>query len=98
MRPAPLDPRFIRKLFLLCCHCIRNIAYYRVGFVNEDGSGDLKERTQFGVTVNDNMLDVAVFEWCKLFADQKARHQWKRFVRADVEQKRFLGVGRNQSS
>ena len=39
-----------------------------MGFVNEDGSGDLKERTQFGATVNGNMLDIAVLEWCKLFA------------------------------
>jgi hypothetical protein len=28
--PPPLsDPRFVRKLSLLCCHCVRNIAYYR---------------------------------------------------------------------
>lgn len=91
MKPAPLDPRFIRKLCLLCCHCVRNIAYYRVGFVNEDGSGDLKERTQFGATVSGNLLDLAVLEWCKLFADPKARHHWKRFVRTGDEQRLFLG-------
>ena len=91
MPPVTLDPRFVRKLCLLCCHCVRNIGYYRVGFVSEDGSGDLKEQTQFGATVNGNMLDIAVLEWCKLFADQRARHHWKRFVRTDDEQKRFLG-------
>jgi hypothetical protein len=91
MTQAPLDPRFVRKLSLLCCHCVRNIAYYRVGFANEDGTGNLKEPTQFGATVNSNMLDIAVLEWCKLFADRSARHHWKRFVRDEDEQKRFLG-------
>lgn len=88
--PPPVDPRFVRKLLLLCCHCTRNIAYYRVGFVGERGGGDLKQPTQFGATVNGNMLDIAVLEWCKLFADRKARHHWKRFVQSDGEQKRFL--------
>lgn len=92
MTQAPLDPRFVRKLSLLCCHCVRNIAYYRVGFANEDGMGDLKEPTQFGATVNSNMLDIAVLEWCKLFADRQARHHWKRVVRDEHEQKRFLGA------
>ncbi|MFL9860076.1 hypothetical protein PQR72_30815 [Paraburkholderia madseniana] len=91
MPPTPLDPQFVRKLCLLCCHCARNIAYYRVGFANENGAGGLKEPTQFGATVNSNMLDIAVLEWCKLFADHKARHHWKRFIRSEDDQKRFLG-------
>ncbi|MCW3641339.1 hypothetical protein [Burkholderia cenocepacia] len=85
-----LDPKFVRRVGLLCCHCVRNIAYYRVGFVNEDGSGDLKQRTQFGATVNSDMLDIAVLEWCKLFADRKALHHWKRVIRDESEQQRFL--------
>lgn len=87
---ASLDPRFVRRVCLLCCHCVRNIAYYRVGFVNEEGSGDLKQRTQFGATVNGNMLDIAVLEWCKLFADRNARHYWQRVIRDETEQQRFL--------
>ncbi|WP_205711093.1 hypothetical protein, partial [Burkholderia cepacia] len=74
-----------------CCHCVRNIAYYRMGFVNEDGSGALKQHTQFGATVNGNMLDIAVLEWCKLFADRNAVHHWKRVIRDDTERQRFLG-------
>lgn len=85
-----LEPRFVRKLSLLCCHCVRNIAYYRVGFIAEDGTGGLKHPSQFGATVNGNMLDIAVLEWCKLFADGKARHHWKRFVRNDADQRQFL--------
>lgn len=89
MSLASLDPRFVRRACLLCCHCVRNIAYYRVGFVNEDGSGQLKQRTQFGATVNGNMLDIAVLEWCKLFADHNARHHWKRVIRDAEEQQHF---------
>lgn len=91
MSKTPVDPRFVRKLTLLCCHCVRNIAYYRVGFVAEDGTGDLKHPSEFGATVNGNMLDIAVLEWCKLFADGEARHHWKRFVRTDADQQQFLG-------
>ncbi|MEF3062897.1 hypothetical protein V4C85_24020 [Ralstonia solanacearum] len=87
---TPLDPRFVRKLSLLCCHCVRNIAYYHVGFIGEDGTGDLKHPSEFGVTVNGNMLDIDVLEWCKLFVDGKARHHWKRFVRKDADQHQFL--------
>ncbi|WP_321907829.1 hypothetical protein [Burkholderia cepacia] len=88
---ASLDPRFVRRVCMLCCHCVRNIAYYRMGFVNEDGSGALKQHTQFGATVNSNMLDIAVLEWCKLFADRNAVHHWKRVIRDDTERHRFLG-------
>ena len=86
----PIDPRFVRKLSLLCCHFSRNVAYFRMVYVNEDGSGILKHATQFGATVNGNMLDIAVLEWCKLFADRNARHHWRRFVRAEAEQNNFI--------
>jgi hypothetical protein len=89
---ASLDPRFVRRACLLCCHCARNIAYYRVGFVSEHGTGTLKQRTQFAITVNGNMLDIAVLEWCKLFADHNARHHWKRVIRGGEEQRQFLGA------
>jgi len=90
MQAPQLDPRFVRRLSLLCCHCVRNIAYYRIGFVSEDGTGSLKQRSQFGATVNGDLLDIAVLEWCKLFADRSARHHWKRYVRTELDQKQFL--------
>ncbi|WP_458765930.1 hypothetical protein [Cupriavidus basilensis] len=89
---AQPDSRFIRRILLLCCHCVRNIAYYRMGYADEQGTGELKQSTQFGATVNGNMIDIAVLEWCKLFADKKAHHHWKCFVRDDADQKRFLGA------
>lgn len=75
---------------MLCCHFARNVAYYRVGYINESGSGALKHATQFGATVNGNMLDIAVLEWCKLFTDRNARHHWRRFVRTEADQRQFL--------
>ena len=89
--PLPsFDPRLMRKLLLLCCHFARNVAYYRIGYVNENGTGELKQATQLGATINGNMLDIAVLEWCKLFADRNARHSWRRIVRTDEEQSQFL--------
>jgi hypothetical protein len=81
--------RFVRRISILCCNFVRNVAYYRIGYVNEDGTGTLKQATEFGATVNANMLDIAVLEWCKLFADRKARHHWHRLVRDEAEQKQF---------
>ena len=86
----PLEPLFVRRVALLCCHVARNVAYYHIGYINEDGTGALKQPTEFGATVNDNMLDIAVLEWCKLFADPKARHHWHRIIQTDAEQKQFL--------
>lgn len=86
----PLEPLFVRRVALLCCHFVRNVAYYCIGYVNESGTGGLKQTTQFGATVNGNMIDIAVMEWCKVFADRKARHRWSRIVRTDAEQKQFL--------
>jgi hypothetical protein len=90
MATTPTDQyRFARRMMLLCCHCVRNIGYYRMGYVNEKGTGALKDTTEFGATVNGNMLDVAVLEWCKLFADEKGRHHWKKFIRERDAQDRF---------
>ncbi|MFC7633389.1 hypothetical protein ACFQVB_38195 [Paraburkholderia humisilvae] len=58
--------------------------------MSEDGTGELKQQTEFGATVNGNMLDIAVLEWCKLFADRRAHHYWKRVVRDEKEQQQFL--------
>ena len=66
----------LRCSALLCCHCVRNIAYYRAGWRD----GVLLQDTDFWRNVTGNFLDIAVLEWCKLFADQKAKHHWKRVV------------------
>lgn len=38
MAPTTPDPQFVRKLSLLPAYFAGSIAYYRVGFVSEDGN------------------------------------------------------------
>ena len=66
----------IRGSGILCCHCVSNVAYYKAGW----HEGSLRKDTNFWRGVNSNFLDVAVLEWCKLFADPKAKHHWKKVV------------------
>jgi hypothetical protein len=69
-------PERARRVALLCCHCLRNIAFYRAGWQH----GALRIQRQFWIGANANALDVAVLDWCKLFADRKSNHHWKRVV------------------
>ncbi|WP_109484049.1 hypothetical protein [Paraburkholderia sp. C35] len=77
----PVDRRFARRQALLACAIVRNVAFYRAGFETEDGRGRLKDDSQMGRTINSNFVDIAVLEWCKVFADWHARHHWRRLVR-----------------
>jgi hypothetical protein len=76
----PVDRRFARRQALLACAIMRNVAFYRTGYQTEDGRGRLKDDSQMGRTINSNFVDIAVLEWCKLFADWEARHHWRRLV------------------
>jgi hypothetical protein len=67
----------LRYSALLCTHFIRNLAYYRGGW---NGTRIAFPRTEIWATINSNFLDVAVLEWCKLFADKSARHHWRKVV------------------
>jgi hypothetical protein len=62
---------------------MRNLSYYRRGW-NE---GKLIKDSEFWKTVNGNFLDITVTEWCKLFADPKGKHHWRKVVKdhADFE-------------
>ncbi|MGZ4970682.1 MAG: hypothetical protein ACXV8O_19650 [Methylobacter sp.] len=66
----------LRNIGILCCHFLRNLAFYRSGWRN----GQLVFREQFWINVNSNFLDIAVLEWCKLFADNKSKHHWRKVV------------------
>ena len=70
------SPKRVRRAGLLCCHCVRNIAYYRAGWVN----GSLVSPADFWKNTNSNFIDIAVLEWCKLFADPKGKHNWRKVV------------------
>jgi hypothetical protein len=67
----------LRNSALLCAHFTRNLAYYRAGW---NGRQILCPQTEIWATINSNFLDVAVLEWCKLFADQSAKHNWRKVV------------------
>jgi hypothetical protein len=90
MPQPPLSSILVRRIALLCCHFARNVAYFRVGYVEENGVGQLKQATEFGATINGNMVDIAVLEWCKLFADRKGHQHWTRLARTDVERRQFF--------
>jgi hypothetical protein len=50
---------------------------------DRSASQDLKvwpEPQQFWITTNNNFLDIAVLEWCKLFGDRNAKHYWEKLV------------------
>ncbi len=65
-----------RRVAKLCCHCARNAAYYRAGWRNNN----ISVSEDFWVGANGNFLDLAVLEWCKLFADQRGKHHWRKVV------------------
>lgn len=66
----------LRRVGIVCCHTLRNIAYYRAWF----GAGKPKEGEQFWISVNSNFADIAILEWCKIFADERGKHHWTKVV------------------
>lgn len=74
----------LRRVALLCLHCLRNVAFYRAGWRRKR----IRIKHQFWVGANSNFIDVAVLDWCKLFADHKSKHHWKRIV---LDRAKFMG-------
>jgi len=66
----------LRRVLILCCHCLRNLSYHRAGW----SKGALILQNDFWTTVNGNFMDNCVLEWCKLFADQWGKHFWGKVV------------------
>ena len=66
----------LRRVGILCCHALRNLAFYRAWH----DAGRPRADEQFWVTANGNFADITVLEWCKLFADAKGRHHWAKVV------------------
>ncbi|MBL8845968.1 MAG: hypothetical protein JNN24_09395 [Hyphomicrobium zavarzinii] len=69
----------LRRVLIVCHHCLANIAYYRGGYSGKDSAYD--RENNFWRTVSGNFLDTAVLAWCKLFANNED-HNWKRVVPA----------------
>jgi hypothetical protein len=37
-------------------------------------------KDQFWLNANGNFLDIAALEWCKLFADSRGKHFWRKII------------------
>ena len=70
----------LRRAGILCCHFLRNLAFYRAG----RRKGKLIFKDQFWVNANGNFLDICVLEWCKLFGDKRGQHYWRKVVTNQV--------------
>jgi hypothetical protein len=45
-----------------------------------DGKKYILPESELWATLNSNFLDIAVLEWCKLFTDAKAYHNWRKVL------------------
>jgi hypothetical protein len=70
----------LRRVVMLCCSFGRNMAYYRAAWSKEHKHLLDMANGNFWRQVNGNFLDMCVLEWCKLFADRKAKHHWTKVV------------------
>lgn len=68
--------RNLRRVAILCCHCLRNLAFYNTGWRN----GEPKLKNQFWLSANGNFLDIAILELCKLFAEPRGKHFWRKVI------------------
>ncbi len=77
---------------LVCCHFLRNLAFYRAGWHYDTDLQRRAHRTgdQFWVNANGNFLDISVLEWCKLFGEKKGKHRWSRIVSDPQFQQKLL--------
>src|ERR1035437_6938167 len=66
----------LRRVAILCCHCLRNLAFYRAGRLGSS----LTFQGQFWINVNGNFLDISVLEWCKIFGDSRGKHYWRKVI------------------
>jgi hypothetical protein len=67
----------LERVALLCCHFMRNLAYYKAGWNDERFA---IPKSEFNKTVNSNFIDICILEWCKLFGEHKEPHHWKNIV------------------
>ena len=75
-----------RRSGLLCCHFLRNLAFYR----SWDKAGQPFRSKPFWRNANSNFLDIAVLEWCKLFVDAKGKHHYSKALNEPLQFKRDL--------
>lgn len=64
--------KHLRRVARLCCHFLRNLAFYR--------SGLRFNKQPFWTDVSNNFLDISILEWCKLFGDVRGQHNWRKVI------------------
>ena len=86
----PLTPqKRRRRIAILCCNFMRNLALHRAGLrveVQEYLLNPHHPQCEFWVQVHGNFLDACVLDWWKLFADYEGTHHWHCVV---SDRKRF---------
>ena len=80
----PLSPdERRRRVVLLCCSFMRNLAFHRAGVdieVQRKLLDPRRPQVAFWREVHGNFFDISVLDWCKLFADNNGKHHWRRVV------------------
>ncbi len=69
--------RLLRVVMLMAAFA-RNLAYFRALKPFQDRIP--KASWDFWMTLSNNALDMAVLEWCKLFASANDKHHWSKVV------------------
>ncbi len=73
----------LRRVVLLCCSFIQNLAFYRAAMANQTAPirSDFHTEATFLRRAINNFIDIAVLDWCKLFGSHKGeKHHWRRVV------------------
>jgi hypothetical protein len=80
--PALTREERLRRVVLVCRHFICNLAYYRGARRSPTGWRDppLSPDASFWRTMANNCLDFCILEFCKLFADRRGNHLWRKVV------------------
>jgi hypothetical protein len=82
----------------LTISCISNIAAYRVNWQKVGNESKPIVQRDFWIRMNGNFLDMAVLEWCKLFADFDGKHHWSCTFSRKSNWRKTLFASLNMSS
>lgn len=66
----------LRRAGILCLHCLRNVAFYRAWYE----AGQPKKGDQLWINVNNNFIDIAILEWCKVLGDHKGKQHFSKVL------------------
>jgi hypothetical protein len=88
-------PERRRRVAILCCNFMRNLALHRAGLRADVGEYLLNPnhptQGEFWIQAHGNFLDTSVLEWWKLFADYDGKHHWHRVVGDSISDRKRFG-------